>query len=175
MKIRLETASDSTYIESLTYQAFENHPHHEPGAKPTEHLIVNRLREGGALSLSLVAEDESGIIGHIAFSPVTIAGEASKWFGLGPVSVTPSRQGEGIGGSLIREGVEMLKTQGAEGIVLLGEPEYYGRFGFKANDNLTLPGVPAEYFLVMPLCENSCDDAKQSIPTGDVAYHPAFG
>lgn len=166
MKIRAENHSDIKEIESLTYRAFVNHPHHEPGAKPTEHLIVNKLRDAKVLSLSLVCEDQTGIIAHIAFSPVVINGEQSVWYGLGPVSVMPERQGEGIGGALIREGLSQLKTQGIEGIVLLGEPKYYSRFGFESQPNLTLPGVPSEYFLALSLANN--------IPMGEVAYHSAF-
>jgi len=167
MNIRPETKSDINAITALTYAAFENHPHHEPGAKPTEHLIVNNLRDSGALTLSLVAEDETGIVGHIAFSPVSIAGVASTWYGLGPVSVTPRLQGKGIGGQLIKTGLQMLTAQEAGGIVLLGEPEYYHRFGFKTHSNLTLADVPAEYFLIQPLVDTE-------IPVGEVTYHPAF-
>ncbi|WP_299018486.1 GNAT family N-acetyltransferase [uncultured Photobacterium sp.] len=166
MKIRAENNSDITEIETLIYRAFENHPHHEPGAKPTEHSIVNKLRDAKVLSLSLVCEDQTGIIGHIAFSPILINGEESVWYGLGPVSIMPERQSEGIGGALIREGLAQLKTQGIEGVVLLGEPKYYGRFGFESQPNLTLPGVPSEYFLAISLANN--------IPTGEVAYHSAF-
>lgn len=166
MIIRKENTADITAIERLTYQAFENHPHHEVGAKPTEHLIINSLRENGALTLSLVAEDVSGIVGHIAFSPVNINGEASNWYGLAPVSVSVERQGEGIGSKLIREGMEQLKALGADGLVLLGEPQYYGRFGFKSAPDLTLPGVPAEYFIVHLFGSN--------VPSGDVSYHPSF-
>jgi putative acetyltransferase len=166
MKIRAENHSDISGIETLIYRAFENHPHHEPGAKPTEHLIVNKLRDAKVLSLSLVCEDQTGIIGHIAFSPILINDEESVWCGLGPVSVMPERQGEGIGGALIREGLSQLKAQGFEGIVLLGEPEYYGRFGFESQPGLTFPSVPSEYFLALSLANN--------IPMGEVTYHSAF-
>jgi len=166
MNIRHENHTDFKEIESLIYRAFMNHPHHEPGATPTEHLIVNKLRDVNALSLSLVCEDETGTIGHIAFSPVLIDGEKSFWLGLGPVSVMPDRQGEGIGGALIREGILQLQSQGIEGLVLLGEPEYYGRFGFVSEPNLTLPNVPPEYFLTLAL--------SNDVPTGEVAYHSAF-
>ncbi len=168
MKIRTETISDHNAIEALTYQAFENHPHHALGAKPTEHLIINKLRDSGALTLSLVAEDKTGIVGHIAFSSVTIGGVSSNWYGLGPVSVTPERQGEGIGRH-ITTGMSQLKAQEAEGVVLLGEPGYYGRFGFKPHTNLTLPGVPVEYFLIQSLRDDEC-----AVPVGEVAYHQAF-
>ncbi|WP_439789944.1 GNAT family N-acetyltransferase [Photobacterium leiognathi] len=86
MIIRAEKDSDITAIETLTYSAFKDHPHHEPGAEPNEHLIVNRLRDANALTLSLVAEVNNQVIGHIAFSPVLINGEATNWYGLGPVS-----------------------------------------------------------------------------------------
>ncbi|ANG62812.1 acetyltransferase [Marinobacterium aestuarii] len=153
MNIREEKAGDGEAIETLTYQAFENHPHHEPGA----------------LTLSLVAEEDGAIVGQITFSPVTINGRDSDWFGLGPVSVKPERQGEGIGSQLIRNGLERLKKRGAGGVVLLGEPAYYGRFGFKANPDLTLPGVPAEYFVIQVL------RAGGTVPKGVIGYHRAFG
>lgn len=166
MIIRVEKDSDITVIDTLTYSAFKDHPHHEPGSEPTEHLIVNRLRDANALTLSLVAEVNNQVIGHIAFSPVLINGEATNWYGLAPVSVLPEQQGKGIGKALINEGLAQLKEHGAEGFVLLGEPEYYGRFSFKAQPELTLTGAPAEYFLALPV--------KGSIPTGEVNYHPAF-
>ncbi|WP_419238920.1 GNAT family N-acetyltransferase [Photobacterium leiognathi subsp. mandapamensis] len=166
MIIRAEKDSDITAIETLTYNAFKDHPHHEPGAEPTEHLIVNRLRDANALTLSLVAEVNNQVVGHIAFSPVLINGEATNWYGLAPVSVLPEHQNKGIGKSLINQGLAQLKERGAEGFVLLGEPEYYGRFGFKAQPELTLTGVPAEYFLALPI--------KDSIPAGEVNYHAAF-
>lgn len=166
MNIRAEIHSDIEQIEKLVYRAFENHPHHAPGAQPTEHLIVNKLRQAEALSLSLVCEDETGLIGHIAFSPVAINGELTGWYGLGPVSVVPERQGEGIGGALIRQGLSQLKEQNAQGVVLLGEPEYYRRYGFECLPQLTLAGVPAEYFMSLVLSNH--------IAEGEVTYHPAF-
>ncbi|MCG3865492.1 MULTISPECIES: N-acetyltransferase [unclassified Photobacterium] len=166
MIIRAEKDSDITVIETLTYSAFKDHHHHEPGAEPTEHLIVNRLRDANTLTLSLVAEVNNQVIGHIAFSPVLINGEATNWYGLAPVSVLPEQQNKRIGKALINEGLAQLKEHGAEGFVLLGEPEYYGLFGFKAQPELTLTGVPAQYFLALPI--------KDSIPTGEVSYHLAF-
>ncbi|KEX96141.1 GCN5 family acetyltransferase, partial [Brucella ceti B1/94] len=88
------------------------------------------------------------------------------WYGLGPVSVLPARQGEGIGGKLIREGLAQLRGAGARGCVLLGDLGYYGRFGFKADARQKLPGVPPEYF--------QCLAFGPDMPQGDVAYHAAF-
>ncbi|HIF9187931.1 TPA: GNAT family N-acetyltransferase [Photobacterium damselae] len=166
MNIRAESPSDIEQIESLTYAAFENHPHHEPGAKPTEHLIVNKLRESNALTISLVCEDDSQLVGHIAFSPVRINGKEIQWCGLGPVSVIPSQQGKGIGHALIQQGILQAQELGFKGVVLLGEPEYYTRFGFTPSPKLTLDGVPPEFFLVKAL--------EGEIPSGEVSYHPAF-
>lgn len=166
--IRAQTTADHDAIDALTYAAFENHPHHAPGATPTEHLIIRRLRAAGSLDLSLVAEINGQIVGHIAFSAVTISGENKHWYGLGPVSVCRKYQHKGIGSTLIRAGLAEYKSQGAKGIVLLGEPAYYARFGFKANPSLTFSGVPPEYFLSLSL------DETKTRPTGDVTYHPAF-
>ncbi len=167
MLIRNETPQDIPAIRKLIYAAFKNHPHHEPGAEPTEHDIVDRLRALGELSLSLVAEDNGEIVGHIAFSSVTVNGEDVNWLGLAPVSVTPEMQGKGIGSKLIKESLEILKEQDAKGFVLLGEPDCYGRFGFKQYSRLTLPGVPAEYFMALP--------CGSDVPEGTVAYSKAFG
>lgn len=174
MKIRTETTADHNVIETLTYRAFENHPHHAPGAKPTEHLIINTLRDAGVLTVSLVAEDDTGIIGHIALSPVAINGVTTNWYGLGPVAVVPARQGEGIGRQLIEASLTKIKSQNAAGVVLLGEPEYYGRFGFETHANLTLKGVPPEYFMIKSLYNDDCATADKEIPVGEVTYHAAF-
>ena len=166
MKIRHETPTDHQQIEKLILQAFNNHPHHKPGTRPTEHRIVNRLRKAGALTLSLVVQDKESIIGHIAFSPIKVNGKDVGWYGLGPVSVMPAYQSQGIGAALIQEAMSQLKQKGIKGVVLLGEPDYYTQFGFNAHPGLTFPGVPEEYFLALPL---------HGVPAcGEVSYHPAF-
>jgi putative acetyltransferase len=113
-----------------------------------------------------VAVVEERVVGHIAFSPVTIDGEFCDWYGLAPVSVHPSCQSQGIGGKLIVEGLARLRDLGAKGCVLLGEPSYYGRFGFVADEGLILEGVPPEYFMVLPF---TAEFAK-----GIVRYHGSF-
>ena len=166
MLIRHETPADIEAIRSLNYAAFKDHPHHEPGAEPTEHLIVDNLRETAALVLSMVAEKDGQVVGHIAISPVTIGGEDRFWFGLAPVAVSPEHQSQGIGSQLIRTAIGEIKKLSAGGIVVLGDPKYYGRFGFKHSDEIVLPGVPAEYFMALPMVDRAA--------SGDVAYHPAF-
>ena len=162
MNIRPERPGDESAIAAVIEAAFL-HAAHRDG---TEASIVERLREAGALSISLVAADEGRITGHIAFSPVTIDGKDLNWFGLGPVAVLPDRQGDGIGSRLVRSGLEMLRNKGAAGCVLVGEPGYYQRFGFRPDAHLTYPGIPPEYFQALSF--------GGDMPSGDVAYHPAF-
>lgn len=166
MQIRPEEPDDFTAIAKVIYAAFLNHPHHAPGALPTEHKIVDALRANGVMTLGLVAEVDNKIVGHIAFSPVEINAAPSAWYGLGPVSVAPEQQGRGIGAALVRSGIEAMRARGAAGIVLLGEPAYYQRFGFAAHPGLTLPDVPPAYFMGLPLAGPWAE--------GVVSYHPSF-
>ena len=160
--IRKEQSGDEASIGEVTRAAFHDHPH----SNQTEHLIVDALRRAGVLAISLVAERSSEVVGHIAFSPVTITDGSSGWYGLGPVSVLPALQGQGIGQELVRAGLTELRALGARGCVLLGEPAYYGRFGFANSSALQLPGVPQEYFLALQF------DTAHAF--GEVIYHPAF-
>jgi len=162
IKIRDETSSDVQIIEAVTASAFLDAPH----TSHTEQYIVNALRRAGRLAVSLVAEVDSIVIGHVAISPVSISDGASGWFGLGPISVLPQHQRRGIGSQLMREALRILRDLGASGCVVLGEPEYYSRFGFQADPNLVLPGVPSEYFQTV-----SFDSSR---PRGTVTYHEAF-
>lgn len=162
MRIRPEAPGDEAAIGALTAAAFTGHPHSDG----TEPLIIERLRRLGMLTLSLVAEDGAEIVGHVAFSPVALSGVDRGWYGLGPVSVAPGRQKSGIGSALIREGLGVLKAQGASGCALVGDPAYYNRFGFVVRPELQTTGVPPEFFLVLPL--------HGEVPSGIVAFHPAF-
>lgn len=167
MQIRHENAADCEAIGKLVYAAFLNHPQHEPGSYPPEPGIVTNLRNSGALALSAVAEDDGVVVGHIAYSEVLIDGQNRGWYGLGPVAVAPTRQGQGIGSVLIRQSIAELREQGARGIALAGEPEFYKRFGFRNDSTLTLHGVLPQYFLVLPL--------ETPVPCGTVTFHAAFG
>ncbi|GGO64359.1 GNAT family N-acetyltransferase [Bowmanella pacifica] len=162
IKIRKEQPSDIQGIYDVTVAAFLDAPHTDH----TEQFIVNALRKSGALSLSLVAEENGSIIGHIALSPVTISDGTEGWYGLGPVSVVPGKQGKGVGSMLINAAMQELKHAKAQGCVLLGEPGYYHRFGFKAQQGLVLEGVPADYFQALVL--------QGDLPQGSVTYHRAF-
>jgi putative acetyltransferase len=102
----------------------------------------------------------------VAVSPVTISDGAIGWYGLGPISVLPAWQGRGVGAALMRAALEALREMGAAGCVVLGEPAYYGRFGFKAEAGLVLPEIPPEYFQAIAF--------KIPMPAGIVSYHGAF-
>lgn len=162
MRIRPEQAADIATIHDLTARAFAGTAHSD-GSEPA---IVDRLREAGALALSLVAVEGDDILGHVAISPVDWEG-GTGWFGLGPVSVDPARQCTGIGSALIRHALDQLEAKGAAGCVVLGDPAYYTRFGFVADPRWTYPGPPPEYFMARPF--------RPSGGTGIVRYHPAFG
>ena len=162
MIIRNERDSDIGAITEITIAAFKNHPI----SNHTEQFIINALRTSGALTISLVAEIDGQVVGHIAFSPVTISDGAKGWYGLGPVSVLPAYQKQGIGKALINEGFSLLKDMGGQGCALVGDPNYYKRFGFKNHPELIHEGIPQEVFLVLPFTEK--------IPKGIVVFHEGF-
>jgi putative acetyltransferase len=160
--IRKETKLDFGAISNITKLAFENHPY----SNNTEQFIINALRVANALTISLVAEIDGKLVGHIAFSPVTFSDGSKNWYGLGPISVMPNYQKQGIGKRLVNEGIGLLKDLGAEGCVLVGDPKYYERFGFRSPNRLKHEGVPQENFLALPFCNR--------IPKGTVQFHRAF-
>lgn len=161
--IRPEAAGDEDTIFALTEAAFADMPFSEGDEKH----VITRLRDDGDLTLSLVAEDAERIVGHIAFSPVTITDGAGDWYGLGPVAVWPELHHRGVGGALIKRGIADMRAAGAKGIVLLGSNVYYPRFGFAHHPQLTYPGPPPEYFQALLL--------DGEMPSGVVCYAPGFG
>ncbi|MFV3291123.1 GNAT family N-acetyltransferase [Pseudomonas sp. NY11955] len=162
MTIRDEHPEDIATITRLIAAAFE----HEAYSSHTEHFIVNALRRSHQLTVSLVGVEGNEIIGHVAISPVTISSGASCWFGLGPISVWPGRQGQGVGSALMKAALAELQRLGGVGCVVLGSPDYYGRFGFKPHPGLELPGVPQEYFQALSF--------DGELPSGTVQYATAF-
>ncbi len=160
--IRPERPADIAVIAEITRDAFRSHPHSDH----FEHVILDALRGSGALSVSLVAEVNAQVAGHIAFSPVSVADGAQDWYGLGPMAVKPELQGQGIGRVLVQNGLAALRRLDAQGCVVVGERGFYGRFGFEENKELVLEGVPQEYFLSLAIGEKSA--------RGQVTYHDAF-
>lgn len=162
LTIRTEAASDADEISRVTKAAFADCPH----GNHTEQFIVTALRKAHALSVSLVAEVAGKVVGHVALSPVTVSDGTAGWYGLGPISVLPELQRRGIGLSLMREALAALKALDARGCILVGDPAYYERFGFRPLPESLIDGVPAPYVLLLPLAPGSL--------TGRVTFHPAF-
>lgn len=161
--IRPEEPRDHAAIGVVTQAAFADAPHSDG----SEVRIIERLRADGDLALSLVAEDCDRIVGHVAISPVEISDGSVGWYGLGPIAVLPSLQRQKIGSRLMQRAIAEMRMQGARGLVLLGDPVYYARFGFEHDPALRYPGPPPEYFQRLVVAGDA--------PSGDVRYAPAFG
>ena len=160
--IRAERPGDEAAIHNVTEIAFANHPHSEG----TEPAIIEILRATGELALSLVAEIEGEVVGHVAFSPAILSNGGDGWQTLGPISVHPDWQAHGIGRALLEAGVAHWREAGAKGVVLLGSPDLYGRFGFVRGTPLHIEGPLAPYFQVLAFTD--------AIPAASVEFAPAF-
>ena len=170
--VRPERPEDADAVRRVVTQAFD---------RPDEAAIVDALRESGVVTLALVAEAEGQLVGHIAFSPVSIATEQGQVLveeqqgvvGLAPVSVVPPYQGRGIGGRLIEEGLSRLRAAGHGAVVLLGHPNYYPRFGFRPAAERGLRWeipCPPEAFMVQELRPGVLPEGG-----GVVRYRPELG
>lgn len=162
MIIRDETPADHEAITDVTVEAFKT----LEVSRQTEHFIIRALRRAGALSVSLVAELDGKVVGHIAMSPAKIAGRDCGWYGAGPLAVLPSLQRRGIGRRLMHEALAQLRAMDAGGCVLVGDPEYYKRFGFRHLPGLVFEHAPAENFMALPL--------RGDPVAGQVDFHEAF-
>ncbi len=160
--IRSEKDADVNAITEVTVAAFKT----LEISNQTEQFIIEALRASKALTVSLVAELDGRVIGHIAFSPVTISDGTQGWYGLGPVSVLPEYQRQGIGKALILEGLSRLKALNAKGCCLVGHPDYYRKFGFQNMPGLVFEGVPSEVFFALSF--------DGHIPQGTVTFHEGF-
>ena len=164
-KIRPETTEDIDAIHAVNVVAFET---------PAEAKLVDALRDAGVDPfLSLIAEFEGRVVGHILFSPVQVVGE-STWdaLGLGPMAVHPDFQNRGIGSQLVHEGLQACRGIGHEVVVVLGHPKFYPRFGFKRMSEFGLTcefDAPDEILMVAELTEGAIEGR-----TGEVRYHPLF-
>lgn len=162
--IRPEQPADEAAIRALNLAAFET---------STEADLVDALRAQAEPLISLVAVDDGAIVGHILFSPVTLADhEDVAMMGLAPMAVLPARQRGGVGGALIRQGLEECRVQGIQGVIVLGHAEYYPRFGFVPASRLGLRSeyeVPDEVFMAMELAPGALQ-----YKAGIARYHPVF-
>lgn len=162
LRIRPESHDDAGEIRALTAAAFAGAPH----AGGQEHRIVDRLRETGQLAISLVAQVDERVVGHVAISPVALSDGSPGWYALGPIAVLPARQSRGIGSALVRAALAHLRDRRAAGCVLVGDPAYYGRFGFTQAAPLEYPAVPAEYLQAVVF--------RRPVPTAVVSFDQAF-
>jgi len=160
--VRPEHPRDVDAIGWVNKQAFNDRPY----SRQTEHLIVEALRSADALDISLVAELDGNLVGHIALSQAGIGEDSSGWYALGPVAVLPDFQARGVGRALIEAGLAELRTRAANGCVLVGDPAFYTRFGFTQVPGVMWAGVPDENVLCLRLAGPQ--------PHGEVSYHPAF-
>ena len=162
MQIRSERASDIGAIHRINQEAF---------GTDAEARIVHSVRSQARPVISLVADDGGALVGHILFSPVTLERTSALVMGLAPMSVVQSRQRQGIGSTLVKEGLAACRVLGAVGVVVIGHPEFYPRFGFLPGSRLGLKvefEVPDEAFMALELVEHALR------PHGLVRYHAAF-
>jgi len=160
-----ERPEDANAIRFVLEEAF---------GQSNEADLVDALRRRAALTLSLVALRENEVVGHIVFSPVTIESDESSFdaIGLGPMAVLPPHQGKGIGSQLVRTGLELCRKAGHEIVVVLGHPDFYGRFGFVPTRHRGLHcefDVPDDVFMVMELRQDALAGRG-----GLVKYQPEF-
>ena len=160
--IRDETDADVEAIANVTVAAFKT----LKSSTITEPFMIEALRNAQALTISLVAELDGRVIGHIAFSPVTISDGTEGWYALGPLSVAPEYHRSGIGKALVRAGLSRLRSLGAAGCCLVGHPEYYPKFGFKNASGLGQEGVPPKFFFALSF--------DGHVPQGSVVLHEGF-
>ncbi len=170
---RKETPADYKFVEKIIEEAFAN----EAYSDQTEHLLVARLRNSDAFipELSMVAEVNGEIVGHILLTKITIknAEITSASLALAPVSVKPAFQKQGIGGMLIEEAHRIARPLGYRSIVLLGHAGYYPRFGYRKGSDfgISLPfEVPDENCMVLELVEGGLEGVR-----GEVVYSEEFG
>lgn len=161
MIVRAESPSDRDAVRHINIEAFRDHPY----SQQTEHLIVEALRAAEALEISLVAEAEGEIVGHVAFSWASV-GEEPGWMLLGPIAVLPEHQGAGVGRALVEAGLAAVRASGARGCALVGDPAFYERFGFTHLPEVTCEGVPDFAVLCLPFSGER--------PAGALVHHDAF-
>ena len=164
MIIRREALEDSGAIFAVNAAAFET---------SSEADLVEALREHARPTVSLVAQLDGRVVGHILFSPVIAeANHSLRIMGLGPMAVTPEHQGEGIGSALVRAGLDACRALGACAVVVLGHPRYYPRFGCQPASRFGIHceyDVPDEAFMALELKADSLRGLS-----GRVSYHEAF-
>lgn len=162
LQLRPEREQDYRAIAEVVRLAFLDHPHSD-GSEPR---IVASLRARGDISVSLVAEVAGQVVGHVAFSRVVLNPSHDGWHGLGPLAVSPVLHRQGIGSHLVNHGLAELRSRGAVGCVVFGNPAYHGRFGFASFDHFSYAGGPPTHFMALAL--------QGTVPRAAVTYSSAF-
>lgn len=164
MIIRQEHPADYDAVYALNAEAFPS---------PAEAGLVDALRKQANPFISLVAERDSRVVGHILFTPVELIPPAElNIMGLAPMAVLPELQKSGIGSALIRAGLTACRELSAGAIVVLGHADYYPRFGFRPASEFELRcqyEVPDENFMALELSTGYLANVS-----GEIHYHPAF-
>jgi len=165
MNIRIEIPSDSEIINSIISCAFET---------DAEANLVERLRRTADPFWSIVAEVGGALVGHVLLTSVTLedAPDGMRLMGLAPLAVLPNHQKQGVGAALMEAAINKCRSEGVAAIVLLGNPAYYGRFGFVMSEGYGIKSiydVPPEYFMILPLLEEGLHGVA-----GTVHYHSSF-
>jgi putative acetyltransferase len=164
MVTRLEETADEAAVHALNAAAFPT---------SAEADLVDALRARARPIVSLVAVEGSTVVGHILFSPVSLAGLDERFLmGLAPMAIAPARQRRGIGSQLVRAGLQACGNLGCGAVVVLGHPDYYPRFGFMTAARRGLMceyDAPDDAFMVLELRQGYLDGA-----VGMIRYHPAF-
>lgn len=164
VRVREEKEQDRSAVHAVNAAAFET---------SAEADLVDVLREQSHPVVSLVAEENDTVVGHIMFSPVELSGHPGlKIMGLAPMAVAPEHQRKGIGSALVRAGLERCEQMGFGAVVVLGYPGYYPRFGFSPARRFGIGceyEVPEEAFMVVELRPGYLRGAS-----GIIKYHAAF-
>ncbi len=162
--IRTQSAEDDSAVRQVNEAAFPT---------PVEADLIERLRAEADPVISLVAEDDGAIVGHILFSPATLAADSDfVAFALGPMAVLPARQRQGIGSNLVRAGLDECARLGCRAVFVLGHPDYYPRFGFVPASRYGIVSqfeVPDEVFMALEL-----EPGALAGKAGKMRYHAAF-
>jgi putative acetyltransferase len=164
VNIRPEQPQDAPAIDAVNRAAF---------GQPAEAMLVAELREQASPLVSLVADEEGAIVGHVLFSPVALSGHAeARIMGLAPMAVMPAMQRRGIGSTLARAGLDACTRLGFDAVVVLGHAQYYPRFGFRQASAFGLRceyNVPDEVFMALELAPG-----RLTGKSGTIRYHAAF-
>ena len=171
VEIRYEQSGNEAAIHQVTSLAFESSEFGHNG----EARLIDKLRAEGAASISLVAEIDNRIVGHVLFSPATIewSNRRCQGLGLAPLSVLPKFQKQGIGGRLITAGLNVAAESSSGFVIVLGHPDYYPKFGFTpasgSNVGCEFEGIPDEAFMIKWLGQPETSEER-----GLAKYHPVF-